>query len=251
MFAVATASADITMFADDFEGMGTAVSPGTYASNLGGDYNPTGGSPGSWAITEQYADRIQVTNSTTSPDPGAYQGNNYLRIVRDGNENYAQMNFATQGMGQTYEWKANVYLPAEWAGNPMGILGNGGALFNIITNYDGSHAGAIHSYTGPWPPSNLASVSFAIGKWQQWKLDYTEGTANITLTVDGNSSTLPINASGALSLSNISIFSDMGSGCYLDAVSVTNVTPVPEPSTLVLLTGGLLGLLAYAWRKRR
>ena len=29
------------------------------------------------------------------------------------------------------------------------------------------------------------------------------------------------------------------------------VTSVPEPSALVLLAGGLIGLLAYAWRKRR
>jgi len=30
-----------------------------------------------------------------------------------------------------------------------------------------------------------------------------------------------------------------------------NVTQVPEPSTLALLTAGLVGLLAYAWRKRK
>jgi hypothetical protein len=33
----------------------------------------------------------------------------------------------------------------------------------------------------------------------------------------------------------------------LDAVTA----PIPEPSTLVLLGAGLLGLLAYAWRKRK
>ena len=29
------------------------------------------------------------------------------------------------------------------------------------------------------------------------------------------------------------------------------LTPVPEPSTLLLTATGLLGLLAYAWRRRR
>jgi hypothetical protein len=29
------------------------------------------------------------------------------------------------------------------------------------------------------------------------------------------------------------------------------VSPVPEPGTLALLAGGLIGLLAYAWRKRK
>jgi len=33
---------------------------------------------------------------------------------------------------------------------------------------------------------------------------------------------------------------------YIDSVSVT---AVPEPSTVALLTAGLMGLLAYAWRK--
>ena len=29
------------------------------------------------------------------------------------------------------------------------------------------------------------------------------------------------------------------------------IHPIPEPSTLALLTMGAIGLLAYAWRKRR
>ena len=35
-----------------------------------------------------------------------------------------------------------------------------------------------------------------------------------------------------------------------DNLDVTG-PPVPEPSTLALLTSGLIGLLAYAWRKRK
>jgi len=29
------------------------------------------------------------------------------------------------------------------------------------------------------------------------------------------------------------------------------IPPIPEPSTLLLLASGLVGLLCYAWRKRR
>lgn len=32
---------------------------------------------------------------------------------------------------------------------------------------------------------------------------------------------------------------------------VETFTPTPEPGTLALLAGGMLGLTAYAWRKRK
>lgn len=37
---------------------------------------------------------------------------------------------------------------------------------------------------------------------------------------------------------------------YIDNFSV-EINPVPEPSTLALLASGLIGLLCYAWRKRK
>jgi len=37
----------------------------------------------------------------------------------------------------------------------------------------------------------------------------------------------------------------------LTAAGLTVVPDVPEPSTLVLLAAGLLGVLCYAWRRRR
>jgi hypothetical protein len=50
----------------------------------------------------------------------------------------------------------------------------------------------------------------------------------------------------------LAAFLDIGGGVAVDSVSVTVTTAdVPEPSTLVLLASGLVGLLAYAWRKRK
>ena len=41
-------------------------------------------------------------------------------------------------------------------------------------------------------------------------------------------------------------------GVYLaDKYGITTAYVVPEPGALALLSSGLIGLLAYAWRKRR
>lgn len=45
-----------------------------------------------------------------------------------------------------------------------------------------------------------------------------------------------------------------GSGAnqpWLDHVTLTQTSAVPEPTTIMLTMTGLVGLLAYAWRKRR
>jgi hypothetical protein len=45
---------------------------------------------------------------------------------------------------------------------------------------------------------------------------------------------------------------NLGSGSYCTDIRLdASPTVIPEPSTLVLLASGLVGLLAYAWRKRK
>ena len=38
---------------------------------------------------------------------------------------------------------------------------------------------------------------------------------------------------------------------WIDNVRLDQTSPIPEPGTLALLATGLIGLLAYAWRKRK
>ena len=46
-------------------------------------------------------------------------------------------------------------------------------------------------------------------------------------------------------------FSHVGLSPLGGLMSAASVTAVPEPGTFALLAAGLLGLLAYTWRKRR
>ena len=81
------------------------------------------------------------------------------------------------------------------------------------------------------------------------------GTSTLTQTTLGTSSawteyTFGFTASQSTT-ATLTFGSATGSdGVYLDNVSVTAI-PTPEPTTIVLLTTGLLGLLAYAWRRRK
>ena len=53
-----------TLFSDNFEGLGTSVSHSAYPDNSG-DFDPTGGSPGSWSVGESAQTGVQVTDYAT------------------------------------------------------------------------------------------------------------------------------------------------------------------------------------------
>ena len=40
-------------------------------------------------------------------------------------------------------------------------------------------------------------------------------------------------------------------GILIPNFSIATAAPVPEPSTLILLTSGLAGILGYGWRRKR
>ena len=251
LFAFSPAVADIvnvttssTLFSGDgFEGLGSNVSHAGYP-DTSGDYNPTGGSPGSWTITEASPYDVQVTDVSNA----AYYGTNYLRVMRpDSGTVEAKQGFATQSTTNDHiRLTEMVYIPSTPTSNPFQLYGVGSdgstRRMNILTNYGGYSVGSY--YSGAVHDTGL---TFSSGVWQNWQVDYNVGAPTCTLTVGTQSATVTISSSGDLAAFAFSKNPDATYGFALDDQQAST----PEPSSIVLLVSAMFSLLCYAWRRRR
>jgi hypothetical protein len=102
-----------------------------------------------------------------------------------------------------------------------------------------------------------AAAGYATGDWMHVKLTWNLGTdINVHVTDASNNvlwdhshATTDVPASfDSITFGSIQSSTSLQNAFYFDNINVANV---PEPSTLALLTAGAIGLLCYAWRKRR
>ncbi|MCG2685417.1 MAG: PEP-CTERM sorting domain-containing protein [Planctomycetales bacterium] len=94
-------------------------------------------------------------------------------------------------------------------------------------------------------------------QWYHLQLDWTVGDDAVYTVWDAsnaqvfqgtvNTSTLITSADAAA----MSVVAIGAAGAAGSAAAIDNISLVPEPSSVVLLAIGLLGLLCYAWRKRK
>ena len=242
-----------TIFFDDFED-NAAIDGG--ASRLGdtlGSAAKFGPGPpavvGSWSSGNYGAGG---TYRVKNADPAAAGGSQWGEVDRIGDPRLlAVFNGGAQATGTQLRFESMVYIKNGGDEANIGFQGTTNkddfALFisgrrNGSMQYWDTDSGWTDATTGGGNP-----MTYAQDTWQKWGWDYTVGDANFTFSVDGVQSD-PVDVKDPSTLPKMVTFSmnsNIGPGFGIDN---TSVTVVPEPSTFVILTLGLLGCLGLARR---
>ena len=229
-------SGPVTEFYDNFEEagvLGTLPNNGTY--------------PGDWAVTES-STTVKVLNSGVPLE----EGSQFLRVKRNNNDAYGQAvaNMAdrlTNSAWQIHaEWMMYVPTASGYQANIHLEDSTDGAIRTALL-LGANAAGTVQYLTGGnWVN---ATPTYTPDTWQKWTMDYQVQSSQFTFSITtpgGSTQSQTVAAAGAGEIGRMFFGCNPGgSTYYIDAV------PAPEPSSIALLVTGLIGLLAYAWRKRK
>ena len=214
------------LFYDDFEdasSVGTAAAP-----DSSGDYDPYA-ARGSYSLLEGDNTPFQVVTGENA-GPGAFQGNNYLRVYRDGGASStqeAQANVSeTPSTGDHINVRFMAYFPeaidhlaifklrgdgletdSQRAGARTGGETSPGSGCGIVLDLDGA----------------ATSLTYPVDAWHEWQFDYVIGEDTYTMTVDGVTSG-PIDNTrrgGPGNVLGLGFWNGSGTGesFYLDSIS--------------------------------
>ena len=226
-----------TLYSDTFE---AASNPSPFSwehqnANPGDrtDSDPDSAFGGPWDVVEGAIYDTQVTSAPASAyDPGAYEGENYLRLNRPGSAgNFTRSFFDVQTSGTVHvEFMANINTNVDFDLKFVLVDSSGNSLLYLATR--GNYI-EYHSNGWKWTP-----VPFTRDTWQKWTIDYVPYASTFDFSVDSVSATVDVQNSG--NVTRIELENGIeGARAYIDAV--------PEPATMILLS---VGALALRRRKR-
>lgn len=238
---ITTSGGSTTNFFDNFDSLGQLTAPGNT------DADPIGGSPGSWTISEDASgSNINVIASVTPPDPGPFEGVNYLRIrepVSTSSRTRAVMNSQQSSGTVRADWM--MYIPtnnvstisviAFFPTSGDSIDSQSIASLFVPNGSDGfvNYRATNNTWVALSGPGNGGTVPYTAATWEQWTFEVDLDTDLFRIGVENTfSSWLPnrnIGNVGALRFTAGS--AGAGRFFFLDAVPAT----IPEPSTALLL----------------
>lgn len=239
VFAPSAFADTTTIFYDNFQSDGiTLDGPAIGAGDIGG----------SWTIFEGgVAANVQVTD-----DPAYYV---LMRDEGHGASAWATLNGSDAAATENQIVTLTGKIYKDTGASNLGIFfgdaapstGFNGELFDVAFHANGS----ITCWDGT-TETTFDTVSFTTNDWQDVTLTANMATKTVTVAVAGHGSDTATWYSSN-KIRAVAYFMDRnGASTYgaLDDVRI-NLTTIPEPGTVVLMLSGVIGLLAYAWRKRK
>lgn len=250
-----------TLVSDDFESYTDVTS--SWLSYTDNDPNGPG-----WTVDEDGSQRVQVMRSPVTSTGYKFDtpyGSQYLHLYRGGDGMASAFNALTSAAQTTIAANGNMRVEID-AHNVSGIDGWGGnigiaAYDNAIGEWNNCafdislrSDGALWAYEGA--STRKISGAYTPNAWNKLAIDVDFVTDRCSVSVDGTSVVDDLVFAGG-DLSKVQ-FLDMqawwnsatgtpGRGGFDNLV----VSTVPEPSSAALAVTGIMGLLAYAWRKRK
>jgi hypothetical protein len=180
---------------------------------------------------------------TTSPPGSVPAGGGAIFAESVASDQWWSLNDASVTVGKVSRFDFDVFVVNGASFEGVDLItftdtsynGRGVDIFFHANGDVSYYDGAAHPVTG----------TFTRNVWQHVTVNADYSLQTFTASIGS------LSFSGTMSSTNGYGYIDLyGSPRYYDNVLV-RVDPVPEPSTMALLVTGVVGLLAYAWRKRK
>jgi hypothetical protein len=183
--------------------------------------------PGLWGA--ETADIVTGAEHNVTPAGGSKM----LRVNYNSGD-YSQVFQVTNVSSPTYQ---------SLITSPGGVKAGLSALFDVDPNGTSAVGGvSLHFYSGTdWGSDNILTVGRGA----------TVNTSPGWQTISISDSLVDVPSNTKYLVSEVWYRDDASLASYPGYADSATLTMTPEPSTMVLLLGGLAGLLFYAWRRRR
>jgi hypothetical protein len=240
----ASSASATVLIQDTFEGhdLGAIATPPTVGATWIGGTNRRGSAG------------VGVLNVTTAAAPGATNAGKFLGTTGADPLGVVWMTTADEAstLNQVVTFHGDFYMDSTGGNMEMyGLASTSDTYWKGSSWYlRAKPDGHVDTYTGGWNPS--VTGTFLLNQWNSFTVvadysakTYTANIGGVVFSAGFETDTgYDTHTVGGLALGT----GGASAGGYYDNLTVTTT---PEPSSIALVTSGLVGLLAYAWRKRK